>query len=308
MSSVSVITGITSIAANIRGSTSMVIGSSPIVFRASSSSFTFMVPISAANADPGPAREDHRRQQRPELAHQADRHQVGNEDIGTEAPHRHRRLKRQDHPDQKPQHHQQWQRAQPGGVDIPQQVRQPQHAMPRGQPDHCHRCLADEANTGGEQPEHRAGEVRQCPSGSGRRRAAMSQAAGGAGAAQQSHCALVTADELRSLAVRRLDGSQETRPTDITERHLAQIEHQPAAARLLSRADRRTPQRTDRFSIKPTSEGRARHFHPVAGLTGGQPPSMRQPALETRSQLGEVVVPETGIDPDRGGEVGRQGR
>ena len=51
-SSTKVMTGITSIAAMMRGSTSMVIGSSPIVIRASTSSFTFMVPISAAKAEP----------------------------------------------------------------------------------------------------------------------------------------------------------------------------------------------------------------------------------------------------------------
>jgi hypothetical protein len=73
----------------------------------------------------------------------------------------------------------------------------------------------------------------------------MFRAGGGAGAAQQSHRALVTADGLRSLAVRRLDGSQETRPTDVTERHLAQIEHEFAAARLLGGADRGAPQLAD---------------------------------------------------------------
>ena len=51
-SSDSVSAGVTSMAARIRGSTSMVIGSSPIVTSASISSFTFMVPISAAKAEP----------------------------------------------------------------------------------------------------------------------------------------------------------------------------------------------------------------------------------------------------------------
>ena len=52
VSSANVITGITSMAAIMRGSTSMVIGSRPIVTSASTSSFTFMVPISAAKAEP----------------------------------------------------------------------------------------------------------------------------------------------------------------------------------------------------------------------------------------------------------------
>ena len=51
-SSSTVIAGMTSIAASMRGRTSIVIGSRPIVVSASISSLTFMVPISAAKADP----------------------------------------------------------------------------------------------------------------------------------------------------------------------------------------------------------------------------------------------------------------
>ena len=51
-SSSTVSTGIISSAAAMRGSTSMVIGSIPMVASASTSWFTFMVPISAAKAEP----------------------------------------------------------------------------------------------------------------------------------------------------------------------------------------------------------------------------------------------------------------
>ena len=45
-------TGIITVAASKRGSTSMVIASTPMVASASNSWLTFMVPISAANAEP----------------------------------------------------------------------------------------------------------------------------------------------------------------------------------------------------------------------------------------------------------------
>ena len=121
-SSTRVITGITSIAAIIRGSTSMVIGSSPIVIRASISSFTFMVPISAAKAEPVRPARITAASSGPKFAQQADRDQVGDEDVGAEPPHRHRRLERQDQADQIAEQQHQRQRAHAGLIDVAQQV------------------------------------------------------------------------------------------------------------------------------------------------------------------------------------------
>jgi hypothetical protein len=61
---------------------------------------TRIVPISAANAAPGAAGEQDRGHQRAELAQHRKADQVGDEDLGAEALHRHRRLEREDQPKQ----------------------------------------------------------------------------------------------------------------------------------------------------------------------------------------------------------------
>ena len=139
-------TGITSIAASSRGSTSQAIGSMPMMRSASTSSFTVMVPSSAAIGRAGAPGEDHRRHQRPELAQQRDADQVRDEDLGAEPAHRDGGLEGQDHPDQEAEQHGQPEGAQPGLVQVPHHLAEAQPPGPAGDADPGDQRFAEEGD------------------------------------------------------------------------------------------------------------------------------------------------------------------
>ena len=136
--------------------------------------------------------------------------------------------------------------------------------------------------------------------------AAHRRARRGARALQQRRHAFLRPDQLRRVAVRRLDRGQEGGAADVAERHRARSNTScwPRACSAARMARRHSA--TDRGRLQPAGE--RQHHAPVALLDrqAGRPTSMRQPALEPLAQLGEVVVPEAGVDPHRGAEVGRR--
>ena len=92
--------GIMSTAAMIRVTTRKRTGSRPIVVSAFSSSLTFIVPISAANAAPERPASSIAVISGPKLAQDRQADQIGNEDFGAELAHGHCRLKRENQPEQ----------------------------------------------------------------------------------------------------------------------------------------------------------------------------------------------------------------
>ena len=96
MSANSVSSGTISTAARMRVTTRKRTGSRPIVVSAFSSSLTFIVPISAANAAPERPASRIAVISGPELAQDRQADQIGDEQLGAELAHRHRRLERED--------------------------------------------------------------------------------------------------------------------------------------------------------------------------------------------------------------------